>query len=195
MASCHRSGDVETSLRFGKLASPAAPSTSTTIARRWRRRDGPGTYCGRRQSPGEHESAGHREPSLCASPSPTCPVRLTGECGKTGTASRPSRTSCGSAKFCYLFMRTQFEHPFGPLMRSRSRRRWGLKDPMGRPSHGHPRIAPTQVQLVDLLQLASDRPPLDVGPRRLAVMLSAWDKVRDEGLTPDRLPGIQAVRS
>ena len=27
-------------------------------------------------------------------------------------------------------------------------------------------------------------PPLDVGPRRLAIVLSAWDTVRDEGLTP-----------
>jgi len=47
----------------------------------------------------------------------------------------------------------------------------------------HPRLAPTQVQLVDLLQLLR-RPPLDIGPRRLVVMLSAWDKARGEGLTP-----------
>lgn len=48
----------------------------------------------------------------------------------------------------------------------------------------HPRLAPTQVQVVDLLQLMR-KPPLDVGPRRLAVMLSAWDTVEEEGLGPD----------
>ena len=47
-----------------------------------------------------------------------------------------------------------------------------------------PRLAPTQVQLVDLLQLLR-RPPLDTGPRRLAIMLSAWDKASDEGLSPN----------
>ena len=55
------------------------------------------------------------------------------------------------------------------------------------PSH-----APTQVQLVDLLQLLH-QPPLSVGPRRLAIMLSAWDKARDERRNPvayleERLP-------
>lgn len=47
----------------------------------------------------------------------------------------------------------------------------------------HPRLAPTQVQLVDLLQLLR-APPLDVGRRRLAIMLSAWDKASGEGLSP-----------
>ena len=48
----------------------------------------------------------------------------------------------------------------------------------------HPRLAPTQVQLVDLLQLFRV-PPLDFGPRRLAIMLSAWDKARGEGQVPE----------
>ncbi len=48
----------------------------------------------------------------------------------------------------------------------------------------HPRLAPTQVQLVDLLQLLRT-PPLDIGPRRLGLMLSAWDKVSAEGRTPE----------
>lgn len=47
----------------------------------------------------------------------------------------------------------------------------------------HPRLAPTQVQLVDLLQLLR-LPPLDIGRRRLAIMLSAWDKASGEGLSP-----------
>jgi hypothetical protein len=46
-----------------------------------------------------------------------------------------------------------------------------------------PSLAPTQVQLTDLLQsMQSD--PLDVGPRRLAIILSAWDKAVGRGLTP-----------
>jgi hypothetical protein len=49
----------------------------------------------------------------------------------------------------------------------------------------HPRLAPTQVQIVDLLQLLRTS-PLDVGPRRLAIVLSAWDKLVPEGLTPDQ---------
>ncbi|UHQ19023.1 hypothetical protein LVB87_12645 [Lysobacter sp. KIS68-7] len=47
----------------------------------------------------------------------------------------------------------------------------------------HPRLSPTQVQLVDLLQLLRV-PPLDQGARRLAVMFSAWDKAKGERLTP-----------
>jgi hypothetical protein len=47
----------------------------------------------------------------------------------------------------------------------------------------HPKLAPTQVQLVGLLNLLSE-PPLHVGPRRIVVMLSAWDKAKGEGLTP-----------
>lgn len=47
----------------------------------------------------------------------------------------------------------------------------------------HPSTTPTQVQLIDFLQMLR-QPPLDRGPRRLAIMLSAWDKARHEGLNP-----------
>ena len=50
--------------------------------------------------------------------------------------------------------------------------------------HWRPDLAPTQVQLVDILQMLQCT-PLDVGPRRLAVMLSAWDKVSEEGVCPE----------
>lgn len=60
----------------------------------------------------------------------------------------------------------------------------GAGGPDGQIEEWRPEVAPTQVQVVDLLQLLR-REPLDVGPRRLAVMLSAWDRVRDEGLTPE----------
>lgn len=59
----------------------------------------------------------------------------------------------------------------------------GLPVPANEAVPWHPRLAPTQVQLVDLLQLLRS-PPLDIGPRRLAVMLSAWDKGAAEGLLP-----------
>jgi hypothetical protein len=50
----------------------------------------------------------------------------------------------------------------------------------------HPRLAPTQVQIVDLLQLLRASPiELDnKESRRLAIILSAWDKAKGEGLTP-----------
>lgn len=54
--------------------------------------------------------------------------------------------------------------------------------------------SPTQVQVVDILQTLF-QPPLFIGPRKLAIILSAWDKVEQEGLTPaeflaQRLPLI-----
>ncbi len=60
----------------------------------------------------------------------------------------------------------------------------GLDIPDGQPIPWHPRYAPTQVQIVGLLSLLR-KAPLDTGPRRVAVMLSAWDKAKDEQLTPD----------
>lgn len=49
-----------------------------------------------------------------------------------------------------------------------------------------PDLAPTQVQIVELLQmLMSDE--LGIGPRRLAILLSAWDRAEGEELTPDGL--------
>ncbi len=47
-----------------------------------------------------------------------------------------------------------------------------------------PSMAPTQVQLTDLLQ-SMQSAPLDVGPRRLAIILSAWDKAAGRRLTPE----------
>ena len=66
----------------------------------------------------------------------------------------------------------------------------GLEGPDGQAKPWNPRLTPTQVQLVDLLQLLR-MPPLDVGRRRLAVMLSAWDKAREEALTPEDYLGAK----
>jgi hypothetical protein len=60
----------------------------------------------------------------------------------------------------------------------------GLSVAAGQEVPWHPRLAPTQVQAIGVLQLLRE-PPLDIGPRRLAIMLSAWDKVADEGLEPE----------
>ena len=59
----------------------------------------------------------------------------------------------------------------------------GLPIPSGEDVPWNPRLTPTQVQLVDLLQLLCTE-PLNVGPRRLAIMLSAWDKAVGEQLSP-----------
>jgi hypothetical protein len=61
--------------------------------------------------------------------------------------------------------------------------RMGLELPLVKPVPWHPRLAPTQVQVVDLLQLLC-APPLGTPPRRLGIVLSAWDKVAPEGRTP-----------
>lgn len=63
-------------------------------------------------------------------------------------------------------------------------RRMGLQPVEGQEVPWHPRLAPTQVQLVELLQFLC-RKPLDIGPRRLAIMLSAWDRVAPEGYSPE----------
>jgi len=59
-------------------------------------------------------------------------------------------------------------------------------EPVGNPEPEtwHPKYAPTQVQLVDLLQQIR-QPPLDDGPRRLVVMIGAWDKAEGEKLRPE----------
>lgn len=61
----------------------------------------------------------------------------------------------------------------------------GIETPEDGPIPWHPKYAPTQVQIVGLLSLLREA-PLDTGPRRLAVMLSAWDKAQGEGLTPEK---------
>ncbi len=47
-------------------------------------------------------------------------------------------------------------------------------------------LAPTQVRVVDLLQMLMSA-ELNIGPRRLAVLISAWDKVEAEGMAPSEV--------
>ena len=49
-----------------------------------------------------------------------------------------------------------------------------------------PDLAPTQVQVVELLQFLMTG-DLFVGPRRLAVLISAWDEVAGDGLDPKKV--------
>jgi Double-GTPase 1 len=49
-----------------------------------------------------------------------------------------------------------------------------------------PDFAPTQVRIVDLLQMLMSG-ELNIGKRRLAVLISAWDKVAAEELSPEEL--------
>lgn len=62
-------------------------------------------------------------------------------------------------------------------------RQMGLPTDLEKPVQWHARFAPTQVQLLDLIQFLRS-PPLARRPRRLAIVLSAWDKVAEEGRTP-----------
>lgn len=61
--------------------------------------------------------------------------------------------------------------------------RMGLALEDGQDIPWEPQMSPTQVQVVDLLQLLAED-PFDVGPRKLTVLLSAWDRVEAEALTP-----------
>jgi hypothetical protein len=61
----------------------------------------------------------------------------------------------------------------------------GLRPDLNTPVPWEPRLAPVQVKLVELLQFLRGR-QLDVGPRRIAVMLSAWDKISVENRPPSR---------
>lgn len=60
----------------------------------------------------------------------------------------------------------------------------GLEVEAGKPVSWSPRFAPTQVQVVDILQSLQSE-PLAAGPRRLSVILSAWDKAAADGKEPE----------
>jgi len=76
----------------------------------------------------------------------------------------------------------------------------GAAIPGGQVVPWSPSMAPTQIRVVDLLQMLTLH-PLSVKYRRVVIILSAWDKVADEGRTPaeflrERLPLLdQYLRS
>lgn len=60
----------------------------------------------------------------------------------------------------------------------------GIVPEPAQPVNWKPEHSPTQVQVVDLLQSLQST-ALDAGPRRLAIVLSAWDKAAAEGHAPE----------
>lgn len=74
--------------------------------------------------------------------------------------------------------------PAWVMERAAQRKATGRQKVETLPKDWHPSLAPTQVQLVDLLQLISHA-PVGRPDRKIVVMISAWDKVENERLTPD----------
>lgn len=62
-------------------------------------------------------------------------------------------------------------------------KKMGIEPPKAEPTEWSADLAPTQVRIVDLLQMLMSG-DLDVGARRLALLISAWDKVEEEQATP-----------
>jgi hypothetical protein len=62
-------------------------------------------------------------------------------------------------------------------------RKLGIVPPEKEPIEWSADLAPTQVRIVDLLQMLMSG-ELNIGGRRLALLISAWDKVEGEGQTP-----------
>jgi hypothetical protein len=173
--------DVETVLRFHTLRSGEA-SHLNEIAARWR------------DAKVQDRTAvgGNRLVSMNLKDATDTPVRVTfpdvpGEAYRRMCEERdcaPEVAQILKAGGVLLFIHADTIHPptwvVDEVALSRA---VGLPIPDGEAVPWHPRLAPTQVQLVDLLQLLRSA-PLDVGPRRLAIMLSAWDKAAGEGLSP-----------
>lgn len=66
----------------------------------------------------------------------------------------------------------------------------GLEAPPANVVDWSPDFAPTQVQVVALLQFLMSG-ELDVGPRRLTVLVSAWDEVEGDGLDPEEVLSVK----
>jgi hypothetical protein len=91
--------------------------------------------------------------------------------------------SLASGNIVLLLNGDQVKAPDWVTERSAQRRATGRQKADLLPRDWEPRFAPTQVQLVDLLQMISHAPVGGAG-RKIAVMISAWDKAEGEGLTP-----------
>lgn len=89
----------------------------------------------------------------------------------------------GASSLVLLINGDKIQFPAWVVERIAVERGAGLPEDNAEIVDWQPDLAPTQVQLVDLLQfLMSDE--LDVGPRRLAILISVWDKARGEELVP-----------
>ena len=175
-------GDVETTLRFGDLLAGGSGHLNT-IATRWRR-----AMVQERTA-----VAGNRLVSMNLLDTTNQTVRVTfpdvpGEAYRRMWEDRDCESDIAdilrTGEVLLFIHADAIRIPIWTVEEIALSRAVGLEGPDGQAKLWNPRLAPTQVQLVDLLQLLR-MPPLDIGPRRLAVMLSAWDKARDEGLTPE----------
>lgn len=174
--------DVDTTLRFGSLKAGDVTHLNA-LADRWRR--------AKRQA--RTPVGADRMVSMNLVDAADQPVRLTfpdlsGEYCRRMWEERDCQTALaeilGEGGSVLIFINANaIELPRWVVDEADLAREIGQPIPEGQSVSWHPRLAPTQVQLVDLLQLLHE-PPLDRGPRRVAILLSAWDKAKGEGLDP-----------
>lgn len=92
--------------------------------------------------------------------------------------------SLASGNIMLLLNGDKIRAPAWVTEREAQRRATGTQVAQSLPTEWEPNFAPTQVQLVDILQQIS-RAPVGGAGRRAAIIISVWDKVEGEGLTPD----------
>lgn len=91
--------------------------------------------------------------------------------------------SLATGNILLLLNGNRIKSPDWVTQRAAQRRVTGRQPSAEPPVEWHPSLAPTQVQLVDLLQMIA-KPPVGEGGRRIVIMISAWDKAEGEGLAP-----------
>lgn len=94
--------------------------------------------------------------------------------------------SLASSNIMLLLNGDRVRAPAWVMERTALEGKLGVEPAPEEPVEWHSGLAPTQVQLVDLLQNLM-RAPLDRGLRRIAVMIGAWDKVEGEGKSPSEI--------
>lgn len=92
--------------------------------------------------------------------------------------------SLATGNIMLLLNGNKVKSPAWVTERATQRKVIGMQKGEALPEEWDPKFAPTQVQLVDLLQQIS-HPPVGSTGRRIVVMISAWDKAEGEGLTPE----------
>ncbi|RQU68166.1 hypothetical protein DF141_27565 [Burkholderia cenocepacia] len=91
--------------------------------------------------------------------------------------------SLGTGNILLLLNGDKVKAPAWITERAAQRRLTKAQKAKALPTEWEPSFAPTQVQLVDLLQQISHS-PVGAGGRRIVIMISAWDKAEGEGLAP-----------
>ena len=177
------SREVETALRFESLRNGDA-SHLNALATRW---------CSAKIQD-RTEMAGNRLVSMNLLGSGGNPVRLTfpdlsGESYRRMWEDRDCDPAVaeilGTGEGVLLFVHAdQIQSAKSVVEVAAQSKKLGIAVGNGQDSPWSPRLAPTQVQLVDLLQLLR-LPPLNLEMQRVAIMLSAWDKVAPENRTPE----------